>query len=117
MATEPNVLNIRVAGVSFDGRQALIARLVTSDPCRIVPEPDNKFDPNALAVHVASGGEVLHIGYIPKEFAARIAPLLDGESLMVKIAELTGGFELQNGQTAPLGVRLLIELPTEIKKS
>lgn len=105
------VLNTRVSGVTFEGRQSLIAKLTGNEPCRLQPEPTNKFDPNALAVMVACNNEVWHIGYVPKEIAAEIAPYLDGEALMVKIAEITGGFELNDGGTAAYGVRLRIELP------
>ena len=105
------VINTRVAGVTFEGRQALIAQLSTSDPCRIVPEPTNAYDKNALAVHVAHDGQVWHIGFVPRDIAAEIAPYLEGEAVMCEIAEITGGFETRDGDTASLGVRLMIELP------
>lgn len=105
------VLVTKVVGVTFEGRQNLIAQLKGNEPCRISPEPSNKYDPNALAVHVAYNGGVLHIGYVSKELAAQIAPHLEGEALMVKIAEITGGFEFESGETASYGVRLRIELP------
>lgn len=105
------ILNTRVVGVTFENRQALVAQLSTTDPCRLQPEPDNVYDKNALAVHVAHGGEVWHIGFVPKELAAEIAPYLDGEAVMCSIAEITGGFETRDGDTAALGVRLRIELP------
>lgn len=129
---ENQILNVRVAGVSFDGRQEYIARLIGNEPCRLEPEPDNKFDPNAIAVKVAPNilnpepldaydpnhvqdqqhtPLIWHIGYLPKEIAAQIAPHLEGEPIMCKISEITGGFELRNGDIAPLGVRLEIELP------
>jgi len=107
------ILNTKVAGVTFEGRQAYIAKLRGNEPCRIVPEPDNKYDPNALAVHVACDGTVYHVGYIPKELAAEIAKHLEGEALMVEIAEITGGFETREGDTAALGLRLRIEVPME----
>ncbi len=110
--TTNRVLNTKVSGVTFDGRQALIAQLTGHEPCRLVPEPFNKFDPNAIGVMVASErGEIWHIGYIPKEIAAEISPYLDGENLDCKIAEITGGFETRDGDIAALGVRLRIELP------
>lgn len=115
--TTNRILNTKVSGVTFDGRQALVAQINTSDPCRLVPEPTNKYDPNAIGVMVAHDGQVWHIGYIPKEIAAQIAPYLEGEALMCRIAEITGGFETRDGDTAALGVRLLIELPEYEVKS
>jgi hypothetical protein len=85
---------IKVAGVTYEGRQAHLARLRGDEPCRIIPEPENAFDPNALAVHVVIEGEIKHVGYVPRDLAAEIAPLLEGESLMVKIAEIRGGGQL-----------------------
>lgn len=106
------VLHTKVAGVTFDGRQALIAQLTGREPCRLLPEPGNPYDENAIAVMVVIAmGSVWHIGYVPKELAAQVAPFLDGESLMVTIAEITGGFELNDGDTAAYGVRIRIELP------
>lgn len=104
-------LYTKVAGVTFEGRQQIIAQLTGNEPCRLQPEPTNKYDPNAIAVHVAINGTVCHIGFVPKELAAVIAPHIDGEALMVKIAEITGGFEFDTGETAAFGVRLRIELP------
>lgn len=104
-------LYTKVAGVTFEGRQNLIAQLTGGEPCRLQPEPTNKYDPNAIAVMVAAKGEVWHIGFVPKELAAQIAPHLEGEALMVRISEITGGFETSDGDTAALGVRLRIELP------
>lgn len=123
-------LIIKVTGVTFDNRQSVIALLKGNEPIRLEPEPENKYDPNALAVKVAvkiplhlqshdanqinriaDGIEIKHVGYVPKELAAEIAPLLDGESLMVKIKEITGGFELSNGKTALLGLLLTVEMP------
>lgn len=105
------ILNTKVAGVTFEGRQEYIAKLRGNEPCRIVPEPENPYDPNALAVHVACEGRVYHVGYVPAIMAALVAPYLEGEALMVKIAEITGGFETRDGDTAALGLRIRIELP------
>lgn len=107
------ILNTRVAGVTYEGRQTIIAQLSIGDPCRLETEPNNPYDKNAIAVKVAHGGQVWHIGYLPKDLAAQVSPYLDGENLMCCIEELTGGFELRNGETAAYGVRLQIELPPD----
>lgn len=109
-----NVWNIRVAGVTYENRQDILARLHTSDPCRLEPEPENPYDPNAIAVKVSHEGTIHHVGYVPKELAALIAPHLDSEALMVKIVEITGGFELQDGSQAAFGLRLQVELPENL---
>lgn len=109
-----NILNIRVAGATYENRQDIIARLNRTDPCRLEPEPENPYDPNAIAVKVSHDGSIHHVGYIPKDMAALIAPHLDGEALMVKIVEITGGFELQDGSQASFGLRLHVELPEDL---
>jgi hypothetical protein len=42
-------------------------------PLTLVREPDNPHDPSAIAVH--AGGQ--HIGFVPRELAAELAPQLD----------------------------------------
>lgn len=119
------VMVIKVAGVTHDGRQAKIQRLSGAEPVRIVPEPNNAYDPNALAIHVSlmppeiiqagydpnginAGNPVqpviLHVGYIPREFAERLAPILEGESLDVSIAKIPY-------YRGVYGLRLRVELP------
>ena len=105
------VLNVAVVGVTFEGRQQYIKKMHGDEPVRLEPEPLNPYDPNAIAVMVAFPDAIHQIGYLPKDVAAMVAPHLDGESLMCNIAELTGGFELRDGQIAAFGVRLHVEIP------
>lgn len=107
---------IRVAGVTYENRQVHLAKIaecepVTSVAVRLVPEPTNAYDPNAIAVHVACKGEVLHCGYVPRELAKDIAPIMEGEHFDAAIEAVTGGFELSDGSTAAYGLRLRVELP------
>jgi hypothetical protein len=104
-------LHVKVAGVTYEGRQAYLAKLNGKEPVRLIPEPDNPYDPNAIAVHVAADGQIYHCGYIPRELAKDIAPLLEGESIDCNIEAITGGFELWNGDTAAYGLRLQVQLP------
>ena len=94
-----------------------MSELNGSEPVRLIPEPDNKFDANAIAVHVASKGAILHCGYVPKELAKEIAPLLEGESLDCKIDAITGGFLTSDDEIAYLGLRLIVQIPdTQVVK-
>lgn len=112
-------LYTKVAGVTYEGRQQHLARLHGHEAVRIVPEPTNQHDPNALAVYVALGGgegttpTIVQVGYVPRELAAEIAPLLDGEAVMVAIHEITGGFEIpgRDGEIANYGLILRVEVP------
>lgn len=107
-------LTVKVAGVTFEGRQALLAKMVGDEPARIVPEPENPYDPNALAVHVAMhNGTIAHVGYVPRELAREVAPLLDGEAVMVKIKAITGGCETEYGDMLNYGLQIRIFLQGE----
>lgn len=64
--------SLNVAGVTFEGRQRVVRSLRPGDPLLFVPEPDNPFDPGAIAVRALDGASV---GYVPRDcpfgFAAR----------------------------------------------
>jgi single-stranded-DNA-specific exonuclease len=54
----------------------------------LVRQPQNAFDPNAVAVHFGR----LQIGFVKKAIAARIAPNMDaGERYRAEIKHITGG--------------------------
>lgn len=113
MTTHTKVISCRVAGVTFEGRQEKIARLQGHEPCRIEPEPDNPYDPNALKVMIASAEGPQHVGYVPRQLAAEIAPHLEGEALMITFNRVTGGFEMWDGSAANLGLVITIAYPTD----
>lgn len=106
-------ITCRVAGVTYEGRQSIIAALRGNEPCRLEPESDNPYDSNALKVVVATANGPQHVGYIPRDLAAKIAPHLEGESLMITFNRVTGGFEMWDGETANLGMVLTLALPEE----
>jgi hypothetical protein len=109
----------KVAGVTYpepttgEDRQRIIALLTGDEPCRLVPEPTNAYDPNAIAVHVATSTGVRHVGFVPRDLAKQIAPHLEGEAVMSRILEVTGGFTTDDGDTAAYGLRIVIEIPDD----
>lgn len=106
-------ITCRVSGVSFEGRQALIATLQGNEPCRLEPEPTNPYDPNAIKVVVVTAIGPRHVGYVPRELAAQLAPRLEEEAYMVTFNRVTGGFKTWDGMTANLGMVLIIQLPQD----
>lgn len=75
---------MRVAGVTFEGRQSVLRRLyrdqVQGAPMQVDlhREAGNAFDPNAIQV-IVNG---YHVGYVPKRLAASLAPRMDaGENV------------------------------------
>ena len=87
-----DVYDINVAGVTFDGRQEVLAELyeiqeaqkagtttpsIAIIPIDLVREPDNKYDANAIQVLAEGNDGPKHVGYVPRHLAAKLAPLLD----------------------------------------
>lgn len=80
--------NTKIVGVTFEGRQDTIAGLRPGQPLELVRQPDNAFDPNAVAVFFGR----LQLGFVRKAIAARIAPNIDaGERYRAEIKHITGG--------------------------
>ena len=71
-------LEISVNGVTFGNRQEALKRLARYEPNQIktilVPEPENQFDKNAIAVMVGvqNGRGLYRLGYVPKTFTGTI---------------------------------------------
>jgi len=79
----------KVAGVTFDDRQAAIGALREGDPLTLVREPENPHDPHAVRV-LAAGGRML--GYLNAKLAGRVAPAIDaGGRYHVTVSRVTGG--------------------------
>ena len=84
----------KVVGVTFEGRQDVIEGLRPDVAVELRREPNNTFDPNAIAVHF---GE-LQIGYLRKQIARRLAEKFDtGERYRARIASVTGGGARSSG--------------------
>ncbi len=78
----------KIAGVSFEGRQDVIAGLRAGAELELRREPNNPHDPNAIAVHYGA----LQLGFFNRKMAAHLAPLIDaGARYRARIASLTGG--------------------------
>jgi hypothetical protein len=75
-------VNVRVAGVSFGNRQKALERLTYYAPEEIltvlVPEPENPYDPDAIAVKVlVRGAEKPYcLGYIPRADTWKVKPVV-----------------------------------------
>ena len=91
----------KLAGVTFEGRQDVIGRLAPGTPLRVVRQPDNPHDANAIALFEAHGDQV---GYFNRRLAAALAPVIDaGVEYDVEITDVTGG---EAGRS--LGVNVLV---------
>lgn len=84
-----------IVGARFRGAEAVqyCKDLVPGDAedLKLVPEPENAYDENAVAVYYhPHHHEPIQLGYIPKELAAKISPILQSGGT-AKILEVEGG--------------------------
>jgi hypothetical protein len=80
-----------VAGVHAEGRPRIVSRYVNSgDRVQLVPDPNNAFDDNAVAVLLTDGQQ---IGYVPRDEADDVTGCIEGYRYYVaKVKKiLTGG--------------------------
>jgi hypothetical protein len=86
--SDPRVRVVPVAGVSY---RVDVLGDETFDPGRrlsLVPEPDNEFDPHAIAIW--NEQRTLQVGYVPRE----TAPELSGDEQAVSIWRVDGGLRV-----------------------
>ncbi len=85
---DATAFHTKIVGVSFEGRQDVAAGLRVDAALELVRQPDNPFDPNAIAVHFGA----LQIGFISRGIATHVAPHIDaGVRYAARVASLTGG--------------------------
>jgi single-stranded-DNA-specific exonuclease len=90
---EADEFNTKIVGVSFEGRQSVIAGLAPGDRLELERRPENPFDANAIAVCYGD----LQLGFLRREIALRIAPLIDaGERYTAVVTDVTGGRDGKN---------------------
>ena len=63
--------SVKIVGVSYHHDALQDPSFAPGQVLELVPEPDNPHDPNAVAVWNAS--QTLHVGYVPREYAAKVA--------------------------------------------
>ncbi|HTU69634.1 MAG TPA: helicase-related protein [Candidatus Baltobacteraceae bacterium] len=84
----------KLVGVSFEGRQDTIAGLRAGTELTLQRQPQNEYDPNAIAVLY---GE-LQLGFIKRDIAKHLAPAIDaGARYRTRAESLTGGGEKNRG--------------------
>ena len=73
-----------VAGVQFRPHQEIyeaVNKMSVGDHLGLVPEPTNKFDPNAVKIEfnteTADGIKSTFLGYVPQKFSSEISALME----------------------------------------
>nr|DAY30870.1 MAG TPA: ATP dependent helicase [Caudoviricetes sp.] len=87
----------KIVGTTFENRQDILAHLEGNESLRVRREPENQYDPRAVAVDVDIKGKWYPVGYIAKDKNKDIAEALDaGREVEIKISEITGGDKGKN---------------------
>lgn len=93
-------IQFNTAGVTFENRQGLLAHIRNKPDVQITlfREPTNQFDPNAIKVLGSTGTKKFHLGYVPRELAADLAPKMDNRSyIKVENFRVTGNYKTHYG--------------------
>jgi hypothetical protein len=88
-----------ITGVQHHRIKDVLANLEEGTVLALITEPTNKFDPNAIRIeHVAIGGEMTMLGYVPKKFSAEVsAKITVGRNLectLIKLNKLAKPWEM-----------------------
>ena len=106
-------LELAVKGVTFGNRQEALKRLAAYNPDQLkavlVPEPENKHDPAAVAVLVGvNGGKGLfRLGYVPREMASVLAAMRGTHALQFPALRVVSGTWGWSGKTT-FGARVTL---------
>lgn len=102
----------KIVGTTFENRQDILAHLEGNENLRARREPENQYDPRAVAVDVDIKGKWYPVGYIAKDKNKDIAEALDaGREVEIKISEVTGG---DNGKN--LGMNICLKYEKEVSE-
>jgi len=66
-----------VAGVKFHEYKNVLNSMSKGNTLQLIPEPENKFDPNAVKIYFDNGDKAGFIGYVPKKFSSEVSALLE----------------------------------------
>lgn len=102
----------KIVGTTFENRQDILAHLEGSESLRVRREPENQYDPRAVAVDVDIKGKWYPVGYIAKDKNKDIAEALDaGREVEIKISEVTGGDKGKN-----IGMNICLKYEKEVSE-
>ena len=102
----------KIVGTTFENRQDILAHLEGNESLRVRREPENQYDPRAVAVDVDIKGKWYPVGYIAKDKNKDIAEALDaGREVEIKISEVTGGDKGKN-----LGMNICLKYEKEVSE-
>lgn len=74
----PNIFcnSFIVAGTKYCCEAGELRLFAPGETLRLIREPENKHDKNAIAVHAPVNSMLLHIGYVPAVLAKYLSPMM-----------------------------------------
>ncbi|MCL2024959.1 MAG: single-stranded-DNA-specific exonuclease RecJ [Coriobacteriia bacterium] len=97
----------KLAGVTFEGRQEILAQLREDDEIELVRDVNNAYDPNAIAVvapRLSAYFDSAQLGFLNRDLAVVLAPAIDeGTVYLAEIASITGGPDVEGVRTEGAG--------------
>jgi hypothetical protein len=89
----------KVVGVTFEGRQELLAKMTEFTLIRLERDRRNSHDPMAVKVMADING-YKQVGFIPKAMAKKVANHLDsGNILYAAVKKIVGGNEISTEES------------------
>jgi len=73
MSEQSNVKTFFIAGVQFHQMKTVLNEMSVGDNLLLVPEPTNRFDPNAVQIIYARHDKEVMCGFVPKKFSAEVS--------------------------------------------
>jgi hypothetical protein len=98
-----------LVGVTFGDRQMVIERCHLHQLLMLRREPDNAYDPNAVAVFARFSGDEFQIGYLPALLAADLAEFMPDE-VRGQITDISGHWEREDGTCVSLVVGIVFRI-------
>lgn len=100
----------KINGTSFRPENLpTLKGLVKEQELSLLPEPTNKYDPNAIAIYLQDK----HLGYIPRDTAAKIVGDVNANTVKCVVSEVTGGVE--GKENIGVNIKLIVNRPDEVK--
>ena len=105
-----------IAGVQFRPRHeinAAVREMKVGDLLVLAPEPDNKFDPNAVKILAGDGtGNGAFLGYVPKKFSSEVSAMLGiGAPIICTVDEVN-----PDGKTYEM-IKVTVAIPVDEEES
>jgi len=94
MSEEKVIREFYVAGGRYHELPSAMKHLSVGNSLKLIPEPSNPYDPNAIKIIYETFEKSMFLGYVPAKFSSEISALIEVEApLECVISELNPSAE------------------------